>query len=98
MNMRSRERRLIRLMKYRYLISGNLSLRDWSDTFGVEIEPMGVDTIGGLVIALLEHIPQKGDSVKYEDFVFTVEGVRKRRITSISAGNESKERVRRGRK
>ncbi|MBT3879630.1 MAG: HlyC/CorC family transporter [Candidatus Scalindua sp.] len=67
----------------KYLISGNLSLRDWSDTFGVEIEPMGVDTIGGLVIALLEHIPQKGDSVKYEDFVFTVEGVRKKRITSI---------------
>jgi len=67
----------------KYLISGNLSLRDWSDTFGVEIEPMGVDTIGGLVIALLEHIPQKGDSVKYEDFVFTVESVRKRRITSI---------------
>ncbi|MHC4139520.1 MAG: hemolysin family protein, partial [Planctomycetota bacterium] len=67
----------------RYLISGNLSLRDWSDTFGVETEPMGVDTIGGLVIALLEHIPQKGDSVKYEDFVFTVDGVRKRRITSI---------------
>ena len=69
--------------KNKYLISGNLSLRDWSDTFGVETGPMGVDTIGGLVIALLEHIPQKGDSVKYEDFVFTVEGVRKRRITSI---------------
>jgi len=67
----------------KYLISGNLSLRDWSDTFGVEIEPMGVDTIGGLVIALLEHIPKKGDSIKYEDFIFTVEGVRKRRITSI---------------
>ncbi|MBC8555090.1 MAG: HlyC/CorC family transporter, partial [Candidatus Brocadiales bacterium] len=67
----------------KYLISGNLSLRDWSDTFGVEIEPIGVDTIGGLVITLLEHIPQKGDFVKYEDFVFTVEGVRKRRITSI---------------
>ena len=67
----------------KYLISGNLSLRDWSDTFGVEIEPMGVDTIGGLVITLLEHIPQKGDSVKYEDFIFTVEGVRKRRVTSI---------------
>ena len=47
----------------KYLISGNLSLRDWSDTFGVEIEPMGVDTIGGLVITLLEHIPQKGDSL-----------------------------------
>jgi CBS domain containing-hemolysin-like protein len=44
---------------------------------------MGVDTVGGFVITLLEHIPKKGDSVEYEDFVFTVEGVRKRRITSI---------------
>ena len=67
----------------KYLISGNLSIRDWSDTFGVEIEPMGVDTVGGFVITLLEHIPKKGDSVEYEDFVFTVEAVRKRRITSI---------------
>jgi CBS domain containing-hemolysin-like protein len=67
----------------KYLISGNLSIRDWADTFGVEIEPMGVDTIGGFVITLLEHIPKKGDSVVYEDFVFTIEGVRKRRITSI---------------
>ncbi len=72
-----------KITENKYLISGNLSLRDWSDTFGVEIEPMGVDTLGGLVIALLEHIPKKGDSVKYEDFVFTVDGVRKRRITSI---------------
>ena len=67
----------------KYLISGNLSIRDWADTFGVEIEPMGVDTVGGFVITLLEHIPKKGDSVVYEDFVFTIEGVRKRRITSI---------------
>lgn len=67
----------------KYLIPGNLSIRDWSDTFGVEIAPMGVDTVGGFVITLLEHIPKKGDSVEYEDFVFTVEGVRKRRITSI---------------
>jgi putative hemolysin len=67
----------------KYLISGNLSIRDWADTFGVEIEPMGVDTVGGFVITLLEHIPKKGDSVIYEDFVFTIEGVRKRRITSI---------------
>ncbi len=72
-----------KITENKYLISGNLSLRDWSDTFGVEIEPMGVDTLGGLVIALLEHIPKKGDFVKYEDFVFTVDGVRKRRITSI---------------
>lgn len=68
----------------KYLISGDLSIRDWSDYFGVEVEPMDVDTVGGLVVSLLEHIPKKGDSVKYKAFVFTVEGVRKRRVKSIS--------------
>jgi putative hemolysin len=68
----------------KYLISGDLSIRDWSDYFGVEVEPMDVDTVGGLVVSLLEHIPKKGDSVKYKAFIFTVESVRKRRVESIS--------------
>lgn len=67
----------------KHLLLGDLSLRDWSDYFGVEIEPVGVDTIGGFAVSLLGHIPQKGDSVKYKDFVFTVERVRKRRVISI---------------
>ncbi|MGR3303600.1 MAG: transporter associated domain-containing protein, partial [Candidatus Scalindua sp.] len=70
-----------------------LSIRDWADTFSVEIEPMGVDTVGGFVITLLEHIPKKGDSVIYEDFVFTIEGVRKRRITSILQEMKTKKEV-----
>jgi putative hemolysin len=68
----------------KYLISGDLSIRDWSDYFSVEIEPMDVDTVAGLVVSLLEHIPKKGDSVKYKTFVFTVEEVRKRRVKLIS--------------
>lgn len=72
-----------KLDENRYMISGNLSIRDWSDKFGVEIEPMGVDTVGGFIITLLEHIPKRGDSVVYNDFMFTIDGVRKRRITSI---------------
>ncbi len=73
-----------KVQENKYLISGDLSIRDWSDYFGVETEPMDVDTVGGLVVSLLEHIPKKGDSVKYKAFVFTVEGVRKRRVKSIS--------------
>ncbi len=68
----------------KYLISGDFSIRDWADYFGVEVGPMDVDTVGGLVVSLLEHIPKKGDSVKYKAFIFTVESVRKRRIESIS--------------
>lgn len=68
----------------KYLISGDLGIRDWSDYFGVEVEPMDVDTVGGFVVSLLEHIPKKGDLVKYKAFIFTVESVRKRRVILIS--------------
>ncbi|MFQ5519601.1 MAG: HlyC/CorC family transporter, partial [Mariprofundus sp.] len=73
-----------KLAENKFLISGNLSVRDWSDLFGVEVEPKDVDTIGGFIVSLLEHIPKKGDSVRYKDFLFTVDGIRKRRITSVS--------------
>ncbi len=73
-----------KLAENKFLISGNLSVRDWSDIFGAEVEPKDVDTIGGFIVSLLEHIPKKGDSVRYKDFLFTVDGVRKRRITSVS--------------
>ena len=65
----------------KYLISGNLSIRDWSDTFGV-IEPMGVDTVGGFVITLLEHIPKKAILWNMRILFLQSRGVRKRRITS----------------
>lgn len=66
----------------RYLVHGGISLMDWCETFGIELEPVA-DTIGGYVVSLLERIPQKNDSVSYKNIVFTVEEVRKRRITKL---------------
>lgn len=77
-------RETIKKVEDKYLISGDLSIRDWSDYFGVELEQMDVDTVGGLVVSLLEHIPKKGDSVRYKEFTFTVEEVRKRRVKLVS--------------
>ena len=75
----------------KYLISGDLSIRDWSDFFGIEMEPMDIDTVGGFIVSLFEHIPKKGDSVRFKDFVFTVEGIRKRRVISILQNIEVEE-------
>lgn len=64
-------------------VAGNLNIYDWSEHFGVKLESPECDTVGGFVVSLLGRIPQNGDSVAYEDFVFTVKNVRKRRITSL---------------
>ncbi|MFQ5862097.1 MAG: hemolysin family protein [Candidatus Brocadiales bacterium] len=71
-----------RLGGNRYAVHGGINLMDWCETFGVELEPIA-DTIGGYVVSLLGRIPQKNDSVSYKNIVFTVEEVRKRRITKL---------------
>ncbi len=67
----------------RYIIHGSLSLRDWSETFGIELEPSEADTVGGFVVSLLGRIPQREDSVSYQNIVFSVDEVRRRRITRL---------------
>jgi putative hemolysin len=67
----------------RYIVHGNLSCRYWSETFGIELESGGADTIGGFVVSLLGRIPKKDDSVSYQNIVFTVDEVRRRRITRL---------------
>lgn len=66
----------------RYLVHGSITLMDWCETFGVELEPVA-DTIGGYVVSLLGRIPQRKDSVTHQNIVFTVREVRKRRITRL---------------
>ncbi|MFQ5956390.1 MAG: hemolysin family protein [Candidatus Brocadiales bacterium] len=66
----------------RYVVHGGISLMDWCETFGIELEPVA-DTIGGYVVSLLGRIPQRNDSVSYKNIIFTVGEVRKRRITRL---------------
>ncbi len=67
----------------RYAVHGSLSLRDWSETFGIELEPSEADTIGGFVVSLLGRIPLKEESVSYQNIVFTVDEIKRRRITRL---------------
>jgi CBS domain containing-hemolysin-like protein len=67
----------------RYRLRGDLSVRDWSEAFEVEGPELSADTVGGLVMALLERLPRKGDKVRYRNLELTVEQVRGRRVVSV---------------
>ena len=43
-----------------YLVSGSAKLDDLNDRLGLELESEDYDSIGGLVIGLLEHLPEEG--------------------------------------
>ncbi|MDH4202649.1 MAG: hemolysin family protein [Phycisphaerae bacterium] len=68
---------------FQYRLHANLSISDWGDAFGVEITEGRLTTIGGFVTALLEKIPQPGDSVTFGKMRFTVENAHNNRIHTI---------------
>lgn len=66
-----------------YRLSARLSIHDWAEAFGVDLEQIRLTTIGGLVTALLERIPKNGDVVRWQNITFTVEKVRQNRIETL---------------
>jgi putative hemolysin len=66
-----------------YRLAAQLSIHDWAEAFGVDPEEIRMTTLGGLVTALLGHIPKNGDVAHWQNMKFTVETVRKNRIESI---------------
>lgn len=66
-----------------YRLHANLSISDWVDAFGIEIDEGRVTTIGGFITALLEKIPRQGDSVVFGNMRLMAEEVRNNRIITI---------------
>lgn len=66
-----------------FRLRGRLSLRTWQELSGLRAPELGVDTVGGLVMALLDKVPQAGDTVRYGNMEFTVEAVRERRADTL---------------
>ena len=46
-----------------YLVQGATKLGDLNDRLGLSLESEDYDSIGGLVIGLLEHLPEEGEAV-----------------------------------
>lgn len=66
-----------------YLVSGSAKLDDLNDRLDLELESEDYDSIGGLVIGLLEHLPEEGEAVDCGNIRLVVEHVEKNRIDKI---------------
>jgi CBS domain containing-hemolysin-like protein len=78
----------------RYRVRGDLSVRDWNEAFGLDSLEFSADTVGGLVMTLLDRIPREGDTVSYRNLDITVEKMQGRRVlTAILELTENEERA-----
>jgi putative hemolysin len=76
-----------------YLVSGDLSIREWTEVLRaadfnpavLRLQPLGqtMHTIGGLLAALLGRAPRVGDVVRLRNLSLTVEEVQRRRVTWV---------------
>lgn len=66
-----------------YLVNGSTKLDDLNERLELNLESEDYDSIGGLVIGLLDHLPEAGESVSYENLRLVVESVEKNRIDTI---------------
>ncbi len=72
-----------RVGKTEWLVDGDLPIHEWAEAFPTDLSGARFHTVGGFVISLLGHIPRVGDGAEYRNVAFTVEGVRKRRISLL---------------
>ncbi len=66
------DKKIIRLSKDRYLVSGELSLADFNDYFQTDLKSMDYETLAGYIIETAGDIPGTGYSMETDGYVISV--------------------------
>ena len=73
-----------------YEVEGALNLSDLNDALELDLESENYNSVGGLIIELLEDIPQAGDTASVKGVKFEVLGIADNRIEKIRVEIERK--------
>ncbi len=68
-----------------YLINARIDIAALSKLLDVDFEDEDADTLGGLILSVLGHVPQKGENVEILGWRFTVVSVDGRRVEQARA-------------
>lgn len=66
-----------------YVVEGSMKLDDLNDRLELTLESEDYDSIGGLVIGLLDHLPEEGEDVVIDNIRLVVDKVEKNRIDKV---------------
>ncbi len=66
-----------------YLVDGSLSIDELGDLLEVELPEGDWDTVGGLVLGLLGHLPEQGEAAETDGFLFIANEIVGRRVTRV---------------
>ena len=72
-----------RISEDEYIFDAKISIDEFNDVMGTELDDEDYETLGGLMYALLDKIPSVNDTITFEGLTFTVLSTRGRRITKV---------------
>ncbi len=71
------------ISEYEYIVDGYTKLYEINEVLGLSLESDDYDSIAGHIINLLNHLPEKGETVTKDDIIFTVVSVDKNRVDKV---------------
>ena len=77
------ENELVEVAPNEYVVEGSMKLDDLNDRLELKLESEDYDSLGGLVIGLLDHLPEEGEDVVFDNVRLVVDRVEKNRIDRI---------------
>lgn len=69
--------------KDEYIFDAKISIDEFNDVMGTDLEDEDYETLGGFLYAQLDKIPTVGDAITFKGLKFTVLTTRGRRITKV---------------
>lgn len=64
----------------RYLVAALTEVEEFNEYFNVDFDDEEFDTVGGVILGRLGHMPKRGEEIEFRGFRFTVLGADSRRI------------------
>jgi len=66
-----------------YSVKGGININDLNDTLRISIPTDEADTLAGFLYSLLGRVPEEGELIEFDGFVFEVELLEGQRITDV---------------
>src|SRR6266705_4475491 len=76
-----------------YIFNAKINIDEFNEIMDMELADTDYETLGGFLYAQLDKIPNVGDTITFNDMIFTVLTTRGRRITKIRVERSNKQPI-----
>ncbi|MBW8330107.1 MAG: CBS domain-containing protein, partial [Thiobacillus sp.] len=66
-----------------FRVKAGTEIADFNETLGAHFSDEEFDTVGGLVVSRFGHLPKRGESVKFDGFLFSILRADSRRLHAV---------------